>query len=227
LGYHIWRHGYSGDYVFKLKNGSIGDKNCETKGVDVIDINNDGYLDIILGNYNIGNMIYLNNKRGNLNKMQKMIPSYGTTDIGTADFNKDGFIDLVVGNSVDGCYKIYLNDGKELNRNIAPQPPVNLNSIVNENTVRLKWEKGSDDITPSIGMTYNIRVGTEFGANDIVSGALTYGPGHVGHALLYEIRGLKKGVYYWSVQSVDSSFMKSKWPSNKTFKVIGTIGAGP
>lgn len=217
----------NGDYSFELRNKSIGDVNCETKGVEVIDVNNDGYTDIVLGNYNIENMIYINNRKGNLAKIQERIPSYGTTDIGAADFNKDGFIDIVVGDSVDGCYKVYFNDGKNLIKNIAPQPPVNLNTIVSGNTARLKWGNGSDSITPPMGMTYNIRVGTKLGANDIVSGALAHGPGHVGHALSYEIRGLKKGAYYWSVQSVDSGFMKSKWSSNKTFNVTESVGAGP
>jgi len=212
----------NGNLDFELTNDMLGEPNCETKGIEVIDVTNDGYYDIVLGNYCIANMIYQNDGAGRFEKMHVEIPTNHTTAIAAADVNNDGYIDLIIGNAADGYYRVYLNDGEGLQKNLSPDPPTILRSEVNGKNVCLSWDSGSDRETQRLGLTYNIRIGTQPGVNDIVSGTSSYGLGKLGNALSYKIRGLKKNTYYWSVQTVDSSFAKSEWSHEKQFIISST-----
>jgi hypothetical protein len=133
-----------GNLTFELINGQVGEPGCETKGIEVVDIDNDGYCDIILGNYNIANMIYRNDGTGEFMKSGVEIPSYQTTAIAAADVNNDGFVDVIVGNAADGHYRVYLNDGDGLRPNLAPDAPIMLKSKVEGDAVHVSWEPGFD-----------------------------------------------------------------------------------
>ena len=207
------------NHIFELAEDTLGEPNCETKGIEVVDVTNDGYYDIVLGNYNIANMIYQNDGTGKFEKMDIEIPTNQATAIAAVDVNNDGFIDLVIGNAADSHYKVYLNTGGDLEKNLAPEPPPTLESEINYDDINLSWESGFDLKTHQKGLTYNIRIGRQPGGNDIVSGVSASGTGHLGNALLYRIKGLEKGIFYWSVQTVDSSFKKSEWSQAEQFEI--------
>ena len=133
-----------GNLTFELINAELGEPGCETKGIEVVDIDNDGYCDIILGNYNIANMIYQNDGTGEFMKSGVEIPTYQTTAIAAADVNNDGFVDVIVGNAVDGHYRVYLNDGVGLRTNLAPNAPTMLESKLDGNVIHISWEPGFD-----------------------------------------------------------------------------------
>jgi hypothetical protein len=133
-----------GNLSFDLADGQLGEPNCETKGIDIVDIDNDGYYDIILGNYNIADMIYRNDGTGKFAKSDVEIPSYQTTAIATADVNNDGFVDVILGNAADGHYRVYLNDGEGLRPNLAPDAPMMLKSKIDGDAVHVSWEPGFD-----------------------------------------------------------------------------------
>jgi hypothetical protein len=83
----------------------------EANAVVEVDINEDGYLDVIFGN-NGPNTIFINNNNGTFrdeSDLRWKSPSRVTQDIQIADLNGDGHPDIFVGNE-DGN-EIWLNDG--------------------------------------------------------------------------------------------------------------------
>lgn len=85
-------------------------------GLDIADINNDGWLDIAVGNsagfppidelLDYGqdyawpdSYVYLGGQNGFSKERRIELPTKGATSVKTADFNKDGYLDLIFGNA--------------------------------------------------------------------------------------------------------------------------------
>ena len=142
------------------------------------------------------------------------------------DFDGDQDLDALVSGYMDGKFiaRIYINvlsDG-----NNAPRPPSGLMTSVDGSSVTFAWDPSVDGETPTPGLTYNLRVGTTPGGNDIMSPAslskgLILQPvwGNTYHNTKWTLNDLSDGTYYWSVQSVDGSFVGSPFASEASFKV--------
>ena len=137
------------------------------------------------------------------------------------DYDGDGRADLLMtGSDSNGQRRtiLYNNQGP-VTPNVSPTPPQVLNiPTVTSSRVLFSWSAGSDSESDQI--TYNLRVGTQAGADDILSATLPSGPGNAGFktnkALL---RGLAPDTYYWSVQSVDAAFARSSWSQEQILNV--------
>jgi len=158
----------------------------ESHAVRFGDLDHDGDLDIVIGDWNLGLKIFLNDGHGHFTKSDISLGTGKTGHIVLVDIDQDGDLDIIESKKGGDCNKIYLNNQAK---------------------------------TPQIGLTYNIRVGTYPGRNNIVSGVSSYGSGHLGNALSYVINGLREGTYYWSVQTVNSSFKTSEWSQEKQFVI--------
>jgi hypothetical protein len=83
-------------------------------GADWGDFDNDGDLDIYLGNSNAANNLFRNNGDGTFTDVSVQ---YGVADatstfsVGWADYDNDGDLDLYVANASSGIDKLYRNDG--------------------------------------------------------------------------------------------------------------------
>ena len=111
----LYRNGSGGGFIglgaeFGSANGIGGPVNS----VAVDDLNNDGFKDVVVGLYNQGNKVYLNDGSGGFSVTGVEIgfdpPADATYDIVLADLNDDGFLDVVVGN-YEQQNKAFLNDG--------------------------------------------------------------------------------------------------------------------
>ena len=98
-----------GDYTFSDIIGLEG--MTSTESIALGDIDNDGDLDIIAGNYNQKNKLYINNGDGTFSEgIDIGIDADKTASIALGDINNDGYLDVVVAN-YQGINKLYINDG--------------------------------------------------------------------------------------------------------------------
>lgn len=110
---------------------------------------------------------------------------------------------------------------------MPPSFPQELKSEVGKGNVLLNWKSSTDDTTPSKGLTYNIRIGTVSGGDNIVfpysqketGKRLITNNGNADHLLFKTINSLKPGNYYWSVQAIDNSYVGSAWAPEQTFTI--------
>ncbi len=152
------------------------------------------------------------------------------------DYNNNGRLDLLLaGNSnndpnlPDAVTILYENTSSDTNT--PPLPPADdLAVSFADSTLTLSWGAGSDAETAAPGLSYNLRMGTEPGSNDVFSGMAdpvtgqrriaAAGPHKATHL---PVQGLESGAtYYWAVQSIDSAFAGSAWSEEQqlTFHTI-------
>lgn len=88
------------------------EENLNVKYIFVCDINKDGRLDFIVGNWNQKNLVFLNIEENNFKKivLSKLLDT--TLSIYCADYNNDGNLDIIVGND-NKENKIYKNINNE------------------------------------------------------------------------------------------------------------------
>lgn len=105
--------------------------------------------------------------------------------------------------------------------NSTPSEPANLFSGISGDQATMQWGFGSDDITPI--QTYNLRVGTTSGGNEIMSSMtgsrLIPDFGNVSQNTFWTLKELDPGTYFYSVQSIDGSFKGSVFSSESTFVI--------
>jgi hypothetical protein len=111
--------------------------------------------------------------------------------------------------------------------NIPPTAPGNLSSGAAGDTVVLAWSAASDDKTPTAGLSYNLRIGTTPGGNQITSAMADCASGcrrvvALGNAqqkLRWWGRLPAGHSYYWSVQAVDGLFAGSAFAAEQMLNV--------
>ncbi len=197
------------------------------------DFNFDGKLDLILlGEQNTSPSlprVCVNNGSGTFTVYPIAISEVGYkyASVAWTDCNIDGKPDLLLcGETASGYPGTLIYRNLVATANTAPNPPSALSATFENNTLSLSWAAATDAQTPQDGLTYNIRVGTTPGAADIVSGKANYSTGkravlemgNVYKNLSWQIHNLAPRSYYWSVQTIDSSFAGSAWATEATIK---------
>jgi hypothetical protein len=229
----------NGDGTFAVVRDDLGCSDCEPKSLELVDLNSDGWTDILFGNYNHGNYIYLNDGAGAFPSPSPAtdgLEAMSTLASAVSDINNDGYVDLITGgcpssgfgDGTDHCgYRVYVKRSASFSGNRDPSPPSGLRMEVQGARVVFSWDSGFDSETPQIGLTYNLRIGRTPGGNEILSGTIPFGPGNTGHAFRKILRGLPTGVYYWSVQTVDTGYRRSAWPPERSFSFVSPDSTPP
>ncbi|MBE7465806.1 MAG: VCBS repeat-containing protein [Planctomycetes bacterium] len=160
--------------------------------------------------------------------------SYRNGALAWGDLDNDSDLDFVVaGNSTNEeedtvkVARFYRNDGPFANK--PPVAPVKLwAQQQKDGSVAFSWSRGSDEQTQVRGLTYNLRVGTASGKDDVVashsderSGVRRLAAmGNIQSGMAWSLRGVQPGTYYAAVQAVDTSFKGSAWSTEVVFKVL-------
>jgi hypothetical protein len=194
-------------------------------GLEWGDVDNDGDLDLAIldkdGFSNLGISIFLNDGAGTFSDTHSWLAiNNNNHSFALGDCDRDGDLDIFTGGS------IFKNAGQFTNT--APAAPSGLSSSMNGLKATLNWTAPTDDHTPSTGLTYNVRVGTNPGANDILCGSSDAagvrrmpGIGNAGGQCSFTLSNLPTGTYYWSVQAIDSAYVGSVWSAGASFTVSG------
>jgi hypothetical protein len=122
--------------------------------------------------------------------------------------------------------RIYQNPGAEdlgggsipYPSNTAAAAPGNLSANVSGSDITFTWTAANDAETPAGGLTYNLRVGSTPGDDNVFAGManLTTGyrllpaSGNAQKRLSWTLHGVVRPVY-WSVQAIDGAFAGGAW----------------
>jgi hypothetical protein len=203
------------------------------------DFNNDGLLDFFVTGYESPLSIESGRtyeSRGGLQFVYSTIGfrnglfSSGTN--GSAfwgDYDNDGDLDIFSTGIPPGGGLLALTFNNYLPfypRNSRPFAPGSLLSAVDGSQVSFTWAPGQDGSAPAQALTYNLRVGTTPGAGNIMSpmatasgSRLLSAMGNAGHNLGWKLTNLAPGTYYWTVQTVDTSYSGSAFAPEDTFTI--------
>ena len=194
------------------------------------DYDNDGDFDVLVNGYSeydssFTTVIYQNYK-GCMVDIDNNFPGvdYGSVEWG--DYDNDGDLDFLISgmNYFTGpLIKIFRNETDQINT--PPDPPKTLSAVRDGDDLVFTWGDGQDKQTETPALTYNIRIGTTPGGqeiksamSDLVSGYLIQPKiGNVNHNKQWRLKGIPQTKFYWSVQSVDNAFSGSAFSEEQVF----------
>ncbi len=200
------------------------------------DYDNDGQRDFLVSgsqdSWSDGTTnLYMNNGSDIFQQTPFPMRGVGQSAIAVGDYDNDGDLDFAQFGYFDGlnyALRLYQNQLFQLREDLAPSAPGTLSHFFEADTLILSWEAGLDDSTPADGLTYNVRVGTGPGDQDIVAAhTMTDGTllkpfkGNAESARIFKLVGLAPDTeYYWSVQAIDATFKGSLFAEEQTFNTF-------
>jgi hypothetical protein len=202
------------------------------------DYDSDGDTDLIIAGsdgINHSVKIYRNDGNGLFSEENAFLPEV-SGKMSWGDYDNDGDLDFaILGESAEGrINRIYRNCGNVFNT--PPLAPVGVSSNRDSDMITLSWTVGSDSETPASGLSYNLRVGTAPGLDDIFAAMANLSTGlrripALGNAqkqLNWTLAGLDlASFYYWSVQTIDSAYAGSSWSQEQTVLPVPGIEVAP
>jgi hypothetical protein len=206
--------------------------------IDVIDLNLDGLKDLVIAgadsvtNYaetvhSLSAKVYVKNPvNGNYNFVKHI---RGARTARFVDIDHDRIPDIIasgtteIGNADSTFSNVYLNTHSGVND--SPDPPDALTAFAVSTRAIFTWGSGSDDIDEPAGLSYNIRIGTSPGGNQLMSSSVPYNSSNVGQRLIREFNEIPHGTYYWAVQTVDGSGNISEWSEEDTLFIARLVAS--
>lgn len=183
----------------------------------IFDYNNDGQLDLLFKNY-----IFQKNATSYVLTPSTFNPAHtGLTEDAKSfgDFDNDGDLDIL------GVNGLFTNE--VCNINSLPTAPSALSAIISNDTATFSWQQANDPETPQPGLTYNLRVGTTPGGNEIMSSMSdstgwrkVARMGNVYQNTSWRLHDLPPGTYYWSVQAIDNSYAGGAFAQEESFSIF-------
>jgi hypothetical protein len=201
------------------------------------DYDNDGNTDILLTGQNAGcgalsSIVYHNDGNTNFTDINAPLDGAERGSGAWGDYDNDGDLDILIsGITSAGTAKtqLYANlaGSNTFFVNQPPSIPGGLSMFVDGHNVYLGWLDATDDHTPANGLTYNIRIGTSSGAQNILSAMsnpvngkrLLPQAGNTGNNTDWTVH-LPDGTYYWSVQAIDHTFAASGFAPEQLFTLL-------
>ena len=212
-------------YLYRNDDGSFVDTEIQfaTDGRGALqwgDYDNDGDLDLLTttgGATGAVARIHRNEGDG-FSDAGVWLPRMAVSTGSWGDHDGDGDLDLMLTGVVESAKlgDVWRNDGAPANA--SPSAPAGLTARAVLDELVLSWSPATDDHTPGAALSYNVRIGTEPGGQDVCSGMADPDggtrrivlPGNAGSRLEWRIR-VPLGTYYWSVQAIDSAYRASEF----------------
>ncbi len=225
--------------IYRNNIGSFTDIGAGLSGLEFAsvrwgDYDNDGDLDVLLSGRWLGvtpfAAVYQNNA-GSFKNINANLTGVAKSAAAWGDYDKDGDLDAFITGQIDDIERVAkLYNNTTATPNIAPAAPAGLTHEIGTNYLKLSWGQGSDGQTPQAALSYNLRLGTTPGGNEIVAPhALetgwrqVAGTGNVQQKRSWIIKPLAPGTYYWSVQSIDHGFMGSAFAYEQSFVLVDPV----
>lgn len=224
----------SGDGAFS-ENTTSGLPNLGNVLLLCGDYDSDGRVDILLNGYVTSyddyiSRIYRNNGNGTFS----VDTSAGLPDayawFTQGDYDSDGGLDLIMYFAPpNGSATIYRNTTTSNGGLFYPPEDLRVR-LTGARQATFSWETSLSK-PESNSLTYNLRVGTRPGASDVVSAmsassdGARYLPtsGNAAGRTFAKVTLPHRGNYYWSVQTVNASFVGSGFAEEKKFIVPGRV----
>ncbi|MBL7839429.1 MAG: VCBS repeat-containing protein [Cyclobacteriaceae bacterium] len=204
-----------------------------------LDINNDGFLDIILGGRSGSGIelafafgTYINDGFGHFSFASFNLGDFIVNSIDAGDYDNDGDIDIVYAGVQREPWlpKTVIKTSKLLQRspvlNTKPVPPTtDFTEQFYRKGITLAWGLGSDSQTPSTGLSYNFYLRDGNGKQivppvDFTNGYQKTVNAANGNGQRGWANDMPEGDLFWAVQSVDGGRMGSNFSTEKTFYQI-------
>lgn len=196
-------------------------------GIALADFDLDGWVDFIATGKGTGcgvsnTVMYHNNGNGNFWQTTFEFPALSNSSVTAGDYDNDGDADVIltgINNSGLPISYLYSNDAgsNTFAQSLVPLQPENLSTTQNATSITFRWNRPPDMRMTLNPITYNLRVGTTPGGNEIfASNTLPNGQptlagmGNVQFDTAWTINQLRDGTYYWSVQAVSTGFAASE-----------------
>jgi hypothetical protein len=192
------------------------------------DYDNDGRPDLLIaGHSSNGRSSKLFQKTGDFAfpELPLGLSPAGDAYCAFADVDRDGDLDLLINGGPAGVVPLHTNHFGVFNT--PPTAPHSLEATPSTSgSVILRWRPSMDAQSGPRHLTYNLRVGTTPGGEQMVSpqADLATGlrrvaaPGNAGITNHWRLH-LPPGSYFWSVQAVDAGFAGSPFSSEASFTV--------
>ena len=207
--------------------------------IDLRDYNSDGYIDLLLvgtedfSTNSFVTKIYDNSGSSFAENSSISLPQLGSGDGNWFDIDNDGDLDLILtGEEVQGANVkktvVYRNDGNDntYSANSIPNAPSTLSWVWENNTTTFSWGEGSDGETPTSELSYNVSIGNDSLASNILfpesnddGSRLVHQLGNAQNNDEKALTNLENGVYYFKVQSIDGALAGSEFSESKLFVV--------
>jgi len=201
------------------------------------DYDNDGLIDLVMvgGDAALNPIayVYRNNGNGTFSDAGAgLTPVWNQNTCDWGDYDNDGKLDIVLAGvpaAGPSVLKVFRNMTGVANT--APSVPGSPSAFSFGNNITFQWSASSDAQTPAAALTYNLRVGTTPGGQQIMApmADLATGKrriparGNAQQNLAWTLKNMKPGTYYWSVQAIDNGYLASGWSAEQSFS-IGAAG---
>jgi hypothetical protein len=204
------------------------------------DYDNDGDPDLLMSGKATGcgatvSGIYRNDGNDVFTGIPQEITTATRCALNWTDFDNDGDFDFLIAgmNAAETPFaKLYRNVSgtNDFTSNTPPDEPSGLSAVTDGSEAAFSWLPASDSQTPAAGLTYNFRLGTSPGGNEIVSPMailsdgyrIVYSHGNAGQNTDIAICNLDAGTYYWSVQAIDQAMEGSVFSEEQSFTITST-----